>query len=102
MASVGLLYLVYAVVLVLGGLFGYVKTRSTASLIAGVASAVVLIIATVFAPHHPRVTLGLGAVVSAALLVVFVRRYAVTRKAMPAIPIIVLSLVVLGYRWRGC
>jgi uncharacterized membrane protein (UPF0136 family) len=93
-----LLYIVYAVVLIAGGVMGYSKAKSTPSLVAGVISGVLAVIAAVLLHlHHPRSGLGLGALLGVALTVVFARRYASTRKAPPAIPIIVLSLIVLVF-----
>ena len=92
-----ILYGVYGVVLVVGGVLGFRKAKSLPSLIAGVISGDLAIAAGVLMDlHHPAVALRLGAVLAGALTLVFVRRLAVTRKAMPAVPIIALSLIVLA------
>lgn len=96
MFGIAILYIVYAVVLLAGGAMGYSKARSAPSLIAGVVSALLAAVAAVLLSlHHPRSGLGLGILVSLVISIFFVRRYQTTHKAMPAIPVIVLSIVVL-------
>ncbi len=97
MSPIAVLYLVYAAVLIAGGAFGYAKSRSVPSLASGAASGVVMVFAAVIVHHHPRVGLGLGALVGLALAAVFARRYAATRRPMPALPILALSVLVLAY-----
>src|SRR5262245_31503360 len=82
---------VYIALLLVGGLMGFLKAGSKVSLISSVVFAVLL---ALFAGHvltwvwGPHLLLGL-------LLVVFVMRYAKTKKFMPAGLMIVLSAVTL-------
>lgn len=86
-----LLY-VYGVLLIFGGLMGYVKARSTPSLVAGVVCGIIAIfLGYRYAWHYaPYAALLL------ALFLIFImgRRYLRTRKPMPALLIVVLSIVV--------
>ncbi len=87
---------VYALALLAGGAMGYAKAKSAPSLVAGIVSAGLAIAAAVLLRlQHPRSGLGLGIVLSLAMAAFFVGRYRQTGKAMPSIPVIVLSLVVL-------
>ncbi|MEO7716749.1 MAG: TMEM14 family protein [Capsulimonas sp.] len=110
------LYVIYGVLLIVGGIMGYAKAKSQASLIAGIATgALALIGAGVYDKeiHHIATSLSghalrvggeydnLAKIVFAeaflAMVVatIFISRYAKTKKAMPAIPVIVLSAIVI-------
>ena len=86
-----LLY-VYGVLLIFGGVMGYVKAHSTPSLVAGVVCGIIAIILGYRYTWHyaPYAALLL------ALFLIFImgRRYLRTRKPMPALLIVVLSLIV--------
>jgi uncharacterized membrane protein (UPF0136 family) len=94
-AAMSILDFVYAALLLLGGVLGYARARSAPSLVAGVVAAVLMAAAAVLLRHHPRVSLGLGIVVSLALGVFFLRRYQETHKPMPAMLVLTASVIVL-------
>jgi uncharacterized membrane protein (UPF0136 family) len=92
MSSPVLLLYIYGVLLILGGLMGYIKAKSVPSLVAGgVCGAIALLLGYYytwhFAPH---------AALLLALLLIFMmgKRYLNSRKVMPALVIVVLSIVV--------
>jgi len=86
---------VYAVLLAVGGLIGYFKAGSRASLIAGLISALVAFAAMGLA-RSPW-GLPLGMILSISLFLLFGYRYAVkTRKFMPSGLLAITSLVVLA------
>jgi uncharacterized membrane protein (UPF0136 family) len=93
----GLVLIVYGVILLIGGLYGYVKAKSTPSLIAGIFSALVAVFAGVIFRHHPGFSLLLGGLTGLVLTVVFYRRYEETKKPMPALPVGILSFFVFLY-----
>lgn len=89
---------VYALLLALGGIMGYVKAGSRPSLIAGVVSGLVALAAlaaTLMMPDS-RVGFLIGLALAAALTVVFLRRFAATRKVMPAGVLVVVSVLMIG------
>jgi uncharacterized membrane protein (UPF0136 family) len=82
-------YILFGLVSIIGGAIGYARAKSKASLIAGGVSGALLIIAGLLPPG--ALAYMLGFLVSVLLLVHFSRSYAVRKKPMPAIPMIVLS-----------
>jgi len=46
-------YLVFAILTIVGGIMGYVKAKSLASIIAGGVSGIILIAASLLLPQHP-------------------------------------------------
>jgi uncharacterized membrane protein (UPF0136 family) len=88
--------LVFALLMLVGGLMGYKAAGSTASLIAGVASAVVLAIAYFVSRAAPVPGFWLGAATSLALAVVFGMRLAKTGKMMPSGMLLVASIIALA------
>ena len=86
-----LLY-IYGVLLIVGGAMGYVKAKSVPSLVAGVVCGVIIIIVGLNYISHDAPYVAL--LVALVLIFLMGRRYLVTRKAMPALLIVVLSVIV--------
>jgi uncharacterized membrane protein (UPF0136 family) len=89
-----LLLYIYGILLIIGGAMGYLKAKSVPSLVAGVVCGIIaLFLGYYYASWHfaPHFALLL------ALLLLFImgRRYLKTRKAMPALLVVVLSLIVI-------
>jgi uncharacterized membrane protein (UPF0136 family) len=97
-ALVGQITLViYAVLLGVGGLIGYLKLGSRSSLIAGSISAVAALVALGLSAANNALGVPLGLLLSISLFVLFGYRYAVkTRKFMPSGMLAVVSLVVMA------
>ena len=88
---------IYALLLAVGGVIGYVKAGSRPSLIAGSISALAALLALGLSVGNNRLGVPLGLILSIALFVLFGYRYAVkTRKFMPSGLLAVASLVVLA------
>jgi uncharacterized membrane protein (UPF0136 family) len=87
------LILVYALLVAIGGVIGYVKAKSNQSLISGLGSGVALAIAWYISLQNPTAGLALAAVIALALLVVFALRFRATGKFMPAGLLAILSLI---------
>jgi uncharacterized membrane protein (UPF0136 family) len=93
----GLVYIIYGIIILSGGIYGYVKTNSRPSLISGIISAIVAAIAAAVFHRHPQLGVAIGGLLGLSLAIVFYIRYSNTKKTMPAIPIGALSLFVFFY-----
>jgi uncharacterized membrane protein (UPF0136 family) len=90
---------IYAILLGVGGLIGFLKAGSKASLIAGSISALLALAAVALSLTSKSRNLGvaLGLILSISLFIMFAYRYAAkTRKFMPSGLLAVASLIVLG------
>ncbi len=85
---------IYAVLLAVGGLIGFLKAGSKPSLIAGLASGALGALAAVLVGSSP-VGAYLGLALAIAMGVLFGKRFAKGRKFMPAGLLAVLSVVML-------
>jgi uncharacterized membrane protein (UPF0136 family) len=83
-------YLLFGIIAILGGALGFARAKSRASLIAGAITGALLIIAGLVPVPSAFI---LALVVSAFLLAHFGRSYLAKRKPMPAIPMIILSVL---------
>jgi uncharacterized membrane protein (UPF0136 family) len=75
---------IYIVLLLIGGLIGFLKAGSKVSLITSAVAAAVLILAGIPGLFTPTVARTLSDGIMAALLVVFAIRFAKKRKFMPS------------------
>jgi uncharacterized membrane protein (UPF0136 family) len=87
-----LLLYVYGIFLIFGGLMGYVKARSIPSLVMGLVCGLIAIFLGYdyvwhFAPYC-------ALIIALVLIFLMGRRYLRTRKPMPALLIVVLSIIV--------
>ncbi|MGQ9869939.1 TMEM14 family protein [Leptodesmis sp.] len=89
------LILVYALLVAIGGIVGYVKAGSQQSLISGLVSGVVLAIAWFLSLQNPAAGFALAAFLALGLLIVFTIRFRKTGKFMPAGLMAVLSLIAM-------
>ncbi len=85
---------IYIVLLVVGGLIGFLKAKSQVSLIMSCVFAALLALCAVHAFSYPYV----AEVLLAALLVVFAIRLTKTKKFMPSGLMLILTLVALVLR----
>ena len=89
---------IYIVLLIVGGLIGFLKAGSKKSLITSVSSAAVLIIASIPSLLQPGVREIIIETILAVLLVVFAIRLTKTKKFMPSGLMLVLTLATLALR----
>ena len=87
-----LILYIYGILLIVGGAMGYVKAQSVPSLVAGLVCGFIALLlgyryAWHFAPHA-------AFILALVLIILMGRRYLNTRKAMPALLIVVLSVIV--------
>ena len=88
---------IYGLLVFIGGVIGYVKAKSRASLISGIGSALILGIASgLVTSGSVRIGAGIGAFVALALIGRFAPAYMKTKKVMPAGMVVGVGVVVLG------
>lgn len=85
----------YALLILTGGVFGYVKAQSLASLIMGTASSVLLLICAFASYRHSILGYFLGIALSSLLTLFFLYRYIGTQKFMPAGLMAIVSFAVV-------
>jgi uncharacterized membrane protein (UPF0136 family) len=86
-------FIVFGLLTIAGGLMGYLKAGSTASLIAGSISGLLLLVAAFLLPSHVIVGLAIGGVVSLLLAAQFLPAFFRTGKMMPAGLMSLLSIL---------
>ena len=86
-------FIVFGLLTIVGGVMGYVKAGSTASLIAGGISGVALLAAAFLLPGNVALGLIIAGVVSVALAGRFIPNFMQTGKVMPAGLMAVLSVI---------
>src|SRR5262245_43457533 len=84
---------VFGIIMVVGGIVGYVKVGSKASLLSGVGMGLALLACGYGVWRHSERCLDVAEVIAALLVVLFAVRYAKTRRFMPAGMLAVLSLL---------
>ncbi|MDJ0731605.1 MAG: TMEM14 family protein [Crocosphaera sp.] len=87
--------LIYAILLLLGGIMGYITARSKPSLISGVVSGLLLLIAAFLQWQQISAGLVLAQITTLVLAIVFAIRLWKTRKFIPAGLMLVFSVAVL-------
>lgn len=85
----------YGILAIAGGVLGYVKAKSTASLISGIVSGVLLLIGGLLQQQGSPFGLVFSAIVTGVLVAVFIVRLIKTRKFMPAGIMIIAGLIVV-------
>jgi len=86
-------FIVFGILTIAGGVFGYVKAGSMASIIAGSISGVLLLLAAWLMPEHQAAGLIMALIVSLLLAGQFIPRFFRTFKVMPAGLMSVLSAI---------
>src|SRR2546430_9926362 len=86
-------FIIFGLLTIVGGVIGYVKAGSTASIIAGAISGIALIVAAFLLPGNAALGLVIAAVVSLALAARFIPAFMKTGKMMPAGLMALLSAV---------
>ena len=93
---VEIVLIAYGVLVAAGGIFGYVKSQSRPSLIAGSVSGLFLIAAGLLVLMGVAAGAYFGFAVTVVLVVLFGMRFGKTRKFMPSGMMLALSVVVAG------
>ena len=86
-------FIVFGILTIAGGVIGYVKAGSMASIVAGSLTGILLLTAAFLLPQNLEAGLALGVIVSLLLAIQFVPKLIQTGKAMPAGMMSVLSVI---------
>jgi uncharacterized membrane protein (UPF0136 family) len=89
---------IYIVLLLVGGLIGFLKAGSKVSLITSAVSAAALVLTAVPGLFGAGVARALADIIMAALLVVFAIRLTKTKKFMPSGLMLVITIAALALR----
>ncbi len=87
--------IIYAILLLLGGIMGYVSAKSKPSLISGVISGLLLFVTIILQLQQIALGLILAKIITGFLVLVFMIRLWKTRKFMPAGLMLVVSVAIL-------
>jgi uncharacterized membrane protein (UPF0136 family) len=93
MEAAKLYFIVFGVLTILGGIVGYVKAGSVASIIAGSITGVLLLVAALVLPGHHTVGLATALIISLLLAAQFIPKFLRTGRVMPAGIMSVLSAI---------
>lgn len=86
-------FIIFGVLTIVGGVIGYVKAGSTASLVAGAISGIALLIAAFLIPGNVALGLVVAGIVSIVLAVRFIPAFMQSGKVMPAGLMSILSVI---------
>jgi uncharacterized membrane protein (UPF0136 family) len=89
---------IYIVLLLVGGMIGFLKAGSKVSLITSAVSAALLVLTAIRGLFEPRVASGIADIIMALLIVVFAIRLSKTKKFMPSGLMLALTIAFLGLR----
>jgi uncharacterized membrane protein (UPF0136 family) len=93
MDATKLYFLIFGALTIVGGIMGYAKAGSTASIIAGSISGILLLIGAWLIPSNQVAGLALTLIVSLLLLIYFALKFMRTSAFMPAGLMSILSVV---------
>jgi uncharacterized membrane protein (UPF0136 family) len=93
MLAAAIYLLAFGVITIAGGVMGFVKARSRASLVAGSVSGALLVLAGVLTLQDSRYGPILGVIVSLLLAVRFGMAYRKSHKIMPALVMTILGMI---------
>jgi uncharacterized membrane protein (UPF0136 family) len=93
MEAAKIYFIIFGVLTVVGGVIGYVKAGSVASIIAGSITGVLLLVAAFLLSDHRAAGLATAFIISILLAAQFVPKFIRTGKVMPAGMMSILSVI---------
>ena len=86
-------FIAFGVLTIVGGIVGYLKAGSMASIIAGSITGVLLLVAAFLLPEHRAIGLATAFIISLLLAAQFVPKFIRTGRVMPAGMMSILSVI---------
>ena len=86
-------FIAFGVLTIVGGMVGYLKAGSVASIIAGSITGVLLLVAAFLLPEHRAIGLATAFIISLLLAAQFVPKFIRTGRVMPARMMSILSVI---------
>ena len=93
MGAAKIYFIVFGILTIAGGVVGYVKAGSVASIVAGGITGVLLLVAAFLLPEYRIVGLATAGIVSLLLAAQFVPKFVRTGRVMPAGMMSILSVI---------
>jgi uncharacterized membrane protein (UPF0136 family) len=93
MEATKIYFILFGLLTIAGGIVGYVKAGSVASVIAGSITGVLLLVAAFLLPQHRAVGLATALVISLLLAAQFIPKFLQTGRVMPAGMMSILSVI---------
>jgi len=93
MEAAKIYFIVFGVLTIAGGVVGYVKAGSVASIVAGSITGVLLLVAAFLLPEHRAIGLATAFIISLLLAAQFAPKFIRTGRAMPAGMMSILSVI---------
>src|SRR5436305_15126264 len=93
MEAAKIYFIIFGLLTIAGGIIGYLKAGSVASIIAGAITGILLLIAAFLLPEHRVAGLATALIVSLFLAAYFIRKYSSTGAIMPAGMMSLLSVI---------
>ena len=93
MEAAKIYFVIFGILTVVGGVVGYIKAGSVASIIAGSITGVLLLVAAFLLPEHRAIGLATALIVSLLLAAQFIPKFLKTGRMMPAGLMSVLSVI---------
>jgi uncharacterized membrane protein (UPF0136 family) len=93
MEAAKIYFIVFGALTIVGGIVGYLKAGSVASIIAGSITGILLLVAAFLLPEHRTIGLATALIVSLLLAAQFVPKFLRTGRVMPAGMLSILSAI---------
>src|SRR5437868_15469316 len=93
MEAAKIYFIVFGVLTIVGGVVGYVKADSVASIIAGAITGILLLVAAFLLPEHRAIGLATAFIISLLLAAQFAPKLLRTGRVMPAGMMSILSVI---------
>jgi uncharacterized membrane protein (UPF0136 family) len=93
MEAARIYFIVFGALTIVGGIIGYLKAGSVASIVAGSITGVLLLVAVFLLPEHRTIGLATALIVSLLLAAQFVPKFLRTGRVMPAGMMSILSAI---------